>query len=541
MQQLLHLAVLSGLLLALVLRPDRLDARPLGIIASEDEIAINELVDALQAQSLDHVIIPAAATASETALDRAAALGCDMVLVVRGIVTGYRIEAEIIDTVQGRRLAAEMVTGPQEQVFELIDRLGDRLALSLRQLPQGTVAVLGFDNHAGLSNRPFVSGLPQMLLTSLHQHPELTMVEPSQVEQGHTMLTVPGADGGPAADAELGRWLGAAVAVRGVFAENLDVRIDLVTMAKRRSLATFERRGTRQNLARMAEELIEEVTATGARHRNTRHTVAVLPFRNHGDEQYDTFVDGLADMLTTSLGQTAQLTLIERVQIETAMRNFNLEMSGAIDPEKAVVVGAWLGADAVVLGSFLRFGKVYRIDARMIDAETGEVLAADSESGPEDAVMGLVDDLGEQLLDRFEERVPPDAVGTGQLEVLFRMTKAEMGERTSYFHVCKLYVDGKYMDTSPVVDEIGEWVTLFARDLRSGEHRVQVLHGFARRRGWDGRMPLQPDSFDILIEPMATATVRYTFEVGWFKDRYLYDSTWERAPWRQPASDDHAN
>ena len=213
------------------------------------------------------------------------------------------------------------------------------------------------------------------------------------------------------------------------------------------------------------------------------------------------------------------------------MRNFNLEMSGAIDPETAVEVGAWLGADAVVLGSFLRFGDVFRIDARMIDAETGEVLAADNESGPEDAVMGMVDELGARLVDRFHERVPADAVGTGSLEILFRMTKAKMGERPSYFHLCKLYIDGKYMDAGPLVDELGRWETLFSRNLRSGVHRVQVLHGFASGQDWDGRMPLQPDSFEIRIEPGATATLRYTFEVGWFEDRYLYDSTWERAPW----------
>jgi TolB-like protein len=98
------------------------------------------------------------------------------------------------------------------------------------------------------------------------------------------------------------------------------------------------------------------------------------------------------------------------VQIETAMRNFNLEMSGPIDPKTAVQVGAWLGADAVVLGSFLRFGDVYRIDARMIDAETGEVLAADSESGAENAVMGMVDDLGAALVARFQDGFQPTPV-----------------------------------------------------------------------------------------------------------------------------------
>ena len=537
MPPILHILTLCGLLFAAVAVPSRVDARRLGVVATDDTGLLTEFVRALEAQSEEAVVL-AAAVPTDVTLRHAAAQGCDIVLFLRCLVTGYRIDAELIDTASERRLATETVSGPSAQVFELIDQLGGRLAGDLRgsRLPQGTVAVLAFHNDAGPENTPFVSGLPQMLLTSLHQYPELTLVESHQIEEGREALSASAAEPGPAQAAALGRWLGADAVVHGTFTENLHVTLDVVAAATGRSLSTFQRQGTRRDLTRMAEELAHESTAAATRHRGTRHTVAVLPFQNHGDTQYDAFVSGLADMLTTSLGQTARLTVIERVQIETAMLNFNLEMSGAIDPETAVEVGAWLGADAVVLGSFLRFGSIYRIDARMIDSETGEVLAAHSQSGPEDAVMGLVDELGASLVDRFLERVPADAVGTGSLEVLFRMTKAEMGERPSYFHLCKLYVDGKYMDAGPLVDELGVWVTLFSRSLRSGVHRVQVVHGFASGHDWDGRMPLQPDSFDIRIEPGAQATLRYTFEVGWFKDRYLYDSTWERTPWTTDGS-----
>ena len=36
-------------------------------------------------------------------------------------------------------------------------------------------------------------------------------------------------------------------------------------------------------------------------------------------------------------------------------------------------------------------------------------------------------------------------------------------------------------------------------------------------------MPTQPDVFDVTIDPAATATLRYTFEVGWFKDQFRMD------------------
>ena len=50
--------------------------------------------------------------------------------------------------------------------------------------------------------------------------------------------------------------------------------------------------------------------------------------------------------------ETHRYVSMKKTEIETAMRNFNLELSGPIDSETAVEVGAWLGADAVVLGSF---------------------------------------------------------------------------------------------------------------------------------------------------------------------------------------------
>lgn len=507
------------------------EARRLGVAAPAGDALAAELVRALQVQTQDVIMLTTDDRGDEVARQQAPAQGCDLLLFARSSVTGYRLDAELIETIEGRRLARESVTGAAEQVFDLVDQLGDRVSRTIRtvHLPQNTVVVLPFINEAGAADAPLVSGLPQMLLTSLHQDPQLTLVESTGLPAEQLSAS--------ANPAEAGRWLGADVVVRGTFTQQVQITVELTAVAQNRSLGVFERRTSRQELPQTADALADEILAAAVQHRGLRQTVAVLPFQNHGEAQYDAFVNGLADMLTTSIGQTARLTVIERVQIETAMRNFNLEMSGAIDPETAVEVGAWLGADAVVMGSFLRFGKVYRIDARMIDAETGEVLAADSESGPEDAVMGLVDALGSELVTRFDERVPAEATGTGELEVLFRMTKAEMGERPVYFHLCKLYVDGKYMDTGSLVKKVDRWNTLFSRTLRSGPHRVQVVHGFANGREWDGRMPLQPDTFDIYIEPEATATVRYTYEVGWFKDQYLYDSTWERAAPGRSAAD----
>lgn len=215
--------------------------------------------------------------------------------------------------------------------------------------------------------------------------------------------------------------------------------------------------------------------------------VAVLYFENHASDEYGNFVRSIPDMLMTSLGKAERLKLIERVQIDKAIENFDLELSGAIDAQTAVEVGTWLGAEEV---------------------------------------MTMVDRLGNGLVERFANRENEEKGGMGTLEVRFKTVKKEMGERPVYFHLCKLYVDGQYMGMSPVVEKVGEEVSLFARNLRTGNHQVRIVHGYVKAGEWDGEMPVQPRPFQVEIESGGAVTVRYAFEVGWFEDRYVYRQTW---------------
>ena len=258
--------------------------------------------------------------------------------------------------------------------------------------------------------------------------------------------------------------------------------------------------------------------------------VAILDFENYASELYDSFVRGLADMLMTSLGQGEKLTVIERAQIEKAMDNFHVEMSGPIDAEKAVEIGRWLGADAVVLGSFTRFGGQFRIDGWLIQAQTGELIVAEQVHGGEDEVMAMVDTLGSRLLTRLGVRNAVEAGGTGTLRIRFIVTKTEMGERPVYFHICKVYVDGRYMGTTSPVEQAEEWHSIFTGEVPAGDHRVEVVHGYVLDGKWDGEMSEQPRVFKVAVEPEGTATVQYSYEVGWFADQYVYKHPWRGVP-----------
>ena len=264
--------------------------------------------------------------------------------------------------------------------------------------------------------------------------------------------------------------------------------------------------------------------------RNLTRKIAVLYFENHSSQLYDRFVHGMSDMLMTSLGQAENLTVIERVQIDKAMENFRLELSGPIDAEAAVEVGKWLGADTIVLGSFSQFGRAYRIDARLIDAETGEVVVAQSVTGSEDGVIAMVDQLGAQLADSIGKKEAVFDGSTGSLRVRFMITRAEMTERLVYRQISRLFVDGDPRGQSPVVQEPEKWVTLFSEELTAGQHRVELLHGFVKDNRWDGELPKQPRTFHVAVEPGSVTTLQYSFGVGWFSDAYYYEPPWRGTP-----------
>ena len=439
----------------------------------------------------------------------------DLELICRIRRSGYRVTTVVVNAGDQSVIARESVTGNEEEIFGLIDQLGHRLvsAVNDKDATHNAVAVLDFRNDAGADSGPLASGLPDMLMTAMRQSSELTLVERAAKSSSNLSMSEV---------ADLSRWLGAELAVTGSLTDMLHIQLE-ATSAKSGFIESAQRVGPRTAVADLTSAVAADLASNlGSRFSRTR-TVAVLPFANHGDDRFDPLVQGLPDMLTTTLEQAAELTIIERVQIDKALRNFKLEMSGPIDSDTALEVGAWLGADAVIVGSFLRFGRVFRIDARMIDAATGEVMIAQSARGGEEEVLAMVDTLGHKLQQRFDEREGNDNQGTGTLQVVFRTAKSEMGERPVYHHLCKLYVDGDYVGLSPVVDQAAQWTLLFDKNLRTGTHRVDIVHGYVRDGVWDGRMPEQPRRFHFDVEMGGVSTIKYSFNVGWFSDEYDYE------------------
>lgn len=108
-------------------------------------------------------------------------------------------------------------------------------------------------------------------------------------------------------------------------------------------------------------------------------TLAVVDFENHtGDAGQDHLKRGIAESLMTKLARRTELTLVERSQLDKAIKELGFGQSVYADAGKAKEVGKMLNADYLVTGDVVKAGNRFEINVRMIDVETAKVLVSES-------------------------------------------------------------------------------------------------------------------------------------------------------------------
>ncbi len=109
------------------------------------------------------------------------------------------------------------------------------------------------------------------------------------------------------------------------------------------------------------------LTSVGAQQ---KETVAVLDFEGRGISQLES--QTLTDRLSSELAKTDVMILVERNQMNEILNEQGFQQSGCTTAECAAEVGALLGVQHMISGSFGKIGNSYTIDAKMFSVETGE-------------------------------------------------------------------------------------------------------------------------------------------------------------------------
>jgi len=116
-------------------------------------------------------------------------------------------------------------------------------------------------------------------------------------------------------------------------------------------------------------------------------TLAVGNIENNsvfaGEFDLDRFARGLVHLITADLSSIPGLTLVDRQRLDVLRDEIGLNKDADIlDPETAVAFGNLTGAGSFIFGSLMLVDEhKIRIDLRLVETETSDVLLAESQEG----------------------------------------------------------------------------------------------------------------------------------------------------------------
>src|SRR5438132_3692019 len=140
-----------------------------------------------------------------------------------------------------------------------------------------------------------------------------------------------------------------------------------------------------------------------ARGQDTRPGIAVFPFVNSGSfgqdkENFEALERGLAAMLISELSTNPQARLVDREQVQRLIEEQNLGASGRVEAQTAARIGKLVGARYVITGQFIDFYGDFRIDARLVNVETSEIVKVEADKMQRDHLFDLIRTVATRLM-----------------------------------------------------------------------------------------------------------------------------------------------
>jgi tetratricopeptide (TPR) repeat protein len=140
--------------------------------------------------------------------------------------------------------------------------------------------------------------------------------------------------------------------------------------------------------------LFQEVVAS------QRRPVAVILFKNQtGDNSLDYLGEAIPNLLITNLEQSKYLSVMTWERMYDLLKIIGKENVKTIDEELAFEICQKDGIEAVVVGSFIRTGDMFAIDAKVLDVESKKLLHSYSTKG--EGVVSIlktqIDELSKQI------------------------------------------------------------------------------------------------------------------------------------------------
>jgi TolB-like protein len=166
-------------------------------------------------------------------------------------------------------------------------------------------------------------------------------------------------------------------------------------------------------------------------------TVAVLYFDYQGkNEELALLKKGLAQMLISDLSQHDAYVVVERDRLEDVLGELKLNQTKAFDKATANKIGKLLGARFMVMGGYFDVMGTLRVDARVVEVETGRIVRSiGGHGGPEEFLElegKIARELDGVLSGELPAKTPDPTPGQKDKKQPARPSKLKMGTAVKY-------------------------------------------------------------------------------------------------------------
>ena len=187
--------------------------------------------------------------------------------------------------------------------------------------------------------------------------------------------------------------------------------------------------------------LVPVLLSAQQRGQDTRPGIAVFPFANGGSygqskEDFDALERGIAGMMISELAQNPAARVVEREQIQKLLDEQNLGAQGRVDPQTAAKVGKLVGARYVILGNFIDFYGDFRVDVRIVNTETSEIVKTESDRQQREHLFDIIRNVATRLMKDANLPALQRAASNEQ-----RMNRQVPTEALTYYSRALLYQD----------------------------------------------------------------------------------------------------
>jgi len=139
-----------------------------------------------------------------------------------------------------------------------------------------------------------------------------------------------------------------------------------------------------------------------AQNKEGKPTLAILVFENGAfgkdARDYDGLSKSVPSFLVTDMASNPNIRVIERDQVQKLVDEQKLVTDGHVDKGSAIKVGKLLGAQHMIFGSYTVDPKGnFRIDARSVNVETGEIEHTDRVDDKVDNIIPAIGNLAAKL------------------------------------------------------------------------------------------------------------------------------------------------